>query len=537
MESKVKLKESNLHISNIADYNVMPDPDKSVLSNFIESFTKAKDEYFAWDNTSGSSKRKDFLLKSAVVSEMIKTKVKGDKIGIMLPALQSTTLLIISSYMAKKIPVMFNWTAGNRVLLDTVELSKVDKIFTATAFFEKIKDQIPDSVQKKLVFLDKEAPKISTKCKLLGAFKSKFPKLFYSHTKADDTAVILFTSGSETLPKSVPLSHRNVISSLWGALHIIDIRVNSIFLSFLPPFHSFGFTVLSVLPLLTGVRVGYTPDPTKIDEVVNVLKHIKANNLIVTPTFLKMIMAKSTEEDLKSVELVISGAESLSAKTKAKFQEMTNNRPVIIEGYGITECSPIVSLNPFDAQKLNSVGKIIKGLDYKLIDPDTEKVIDKNEEGMLIVKGDSIFKGYLDDDIESPFIEINGENFYKTGDMVKIDKDDFLYITGRLKRFVKKGGEMISLPLIENTILNEFGKDSEDTIAVEGDEHDNKIRIILFTTQDINTSEANKCLRDAGLSGIHRITDVRKIDRIPLLGNGKTNYRLLKSKVFEDEQN
>jgi long-chain-fatty-acid--[acyl-carrier-protein] ligase len=529
------LKEALLHKSNIKDYNVLPDPNKNILNNFIDSFTKDKDEYFAWDNTSGSSKRKDFLLKSAVVSELIKSKVKGKYVGIMLPALQSTTLLIIATYMAKKIPVMFNWTVGHKVLIDTVELSNVESIFTATAFYDKIKNQIPESVAEKLIFLDKEAKNMSLKCKLLGAFKSKLPKLFLNHKNLDETGVVLFTSGSETKPKSVPLSHKNMISSLWGGLHIIDIRVNSVFLSFLPPFHSFGFTVLSILPLLTGVRVAYTPDPTKIDDVISAIKHTHANNIMVTPTFLKMIIAKAEKSDLETVELVISGAESLSASTKESFQKLTENRPLIIEGYGITECSPIVCLNPFESQKLNSVGVFIKGIEHKFINPETEKVIPDGEEGMLIVRGDSVFKGYLDDDIENPFIHIDGKKYYKTGDIAKMDEDGYVYITGRLKRFVKKGGEMISMPLIEKTLLQKYGNSNNDTLAIEGDDKDNKVRIVLFTTLDLSVQEANLYLREQGLSGIHRVTDVVKVDNIPALGNGKTDYRLLKSKVFNND--
>lgn len=524
------MKESFLHLSKSADYTVMPDPSKNILENFITQFTQNKDEGFAWDATNGSSTRKEFMLKAAVVSRLIKDKVKGKYIGILLPALQTTTLLTIASYMAGKIPVMLNWTVGHKVLSYCAELTDLDIIFTATAFHEKIKDQIPEDIAKKLMFLDIEAKKISLGMKLRGALMAKFPKQFVN-TNIPETAVVLFTSGSETLPKAVQLTHHNITSDLYGALQIIDIRVQSIFLSFLPPFHSFGFTVLTVLPLLTGVKAAYTPNPTNIREVIDVLKHTKANNIIVTPTLLKMFMSRSSAEDLESVELVISGAESLHKDVKTAFQKLTDNKPIIIEGYGVTECSPIVCLNPFDTQKLNSVGKFIKGLDALIVDIDTFIPVKQGEEGMIVVSGPSVFSGYMDQKIDSPFVSINGKDYYKTGDLAHMDEDGFIFITGRLKRFIKIGGEMISMPFIEKILEEEYGHEGEQVLAVEGCDRAKDPVVTLFSTKDLNLSEVNKYLRSKGVASIARIRNIEKVDEIPMLGSGKTNYRELKEKV------
>lgn len=523
------MKESFLHLSKSADYNVMPSTNKNILENFIEQFTKNKDEGFAWDATNGSSTRQEFLLKAAVVSRLIKSKVQGEYVGILLPALQTTTLLTIASYMAGKIPVMLNWTVGHKVLSYCTELTHLDVIITAGAFYEKIKEQVPEDVSKKLMFLDKEAKKLTLGMKLRGALMAKFPKLI--NTNIDETAVVLFTSGSETLPKAVQLTHKNVITDLWGALQIIDIRVQSIFLSFLPPFHSFGFTVLTVLPLLTGVKAAYTPNPTNIREVIDVLKHTKANNIIVTPTLLKMIMSRSKIEDLESVELVISGAESLHKDVKSGFQKMTNYKPIIIEGYGVTECSPIVCLNPFDTQKLNSVGKFIHGLDSIIMDLDTQKPVETGKEGMIVVSGPSVFGGYMDRKIESPFVEIDGKQYYKTGDLAYQDEDGFVFITGRLKRFIKIGGEMISMPFIEKVLEEEYGVEGEHVLAVEGCDRAKDPVVTLFSTKDLNISEVNKYLRNKGVASIARIRNIEKVEEIPMLGSGKTNYRELKERV------
>jgi long-chain-fatty-acid--[acyl-carrier-protein] ligase len=526
------MKESLLHISNTPDYNVMPDTGKNILENFIATFSKDKNEYFAWDANSGSSTRKSFLLKAAVVSQLIKSRVKGKYVGIMLPALQSTTLLIIASYMAGKVPVMLNWTVGHKVLSTCADLTDLEVIITAGAFYDKIRDQIPEDISRRLMLLDKEVKNISLSMKLKGVLMSKFPSLI--NTKIDETAVVLFTSGSETVPKAVPLTHKNVVSNLAFALKNFDIRVNGIFLSFLPPFHSFGFTVLSILPLLTGVRAAYTPNPTNIREVVDVLKHTKANNIIVTPTLLKMIMERASSEDMASVELVISGAESLHKDTFQSFMKLTNNQSVIVEGYGITECSPIVSLSPKDKPRLNSVGKIIEGLDCIILDLDTDQAVEQGKEGMIMVKGDSIFNGYMDDGIEEPFMDIAGQKYYRTGDLGYLDEDGYLFITGRLKRFVKIGGEMVSMPYLEKVLLEKYGEDGRQVLAVEGSDKTKEPVVSLFTVKELELSEVNKYLRETGIASIARIRDVRMVEEIPLLGSGKTNYRALKTLVEEE---
>ena len=526
------MKESNLHISKSADYNVMPNTDKNILENFIAEFTKNKDEYFAWDASSGTLTRKSFFLKAAVVSQLIKARVKGKYVGIMLPALQATTLLIIASYMAGKIPVMLNWTVGHKVLTYCADLTDLEVIITASTFYEKVKEQIPEEISSRLMLLDKEVKNIGIGMKLKGSLMSNFPKLFIN-TGIDDTAVVLFTSGSETLPKAVELSHKNVITDLWGSLQLFDIRVQGIFLSFLPPFHSFGFTVLSVLPLITAVKVAYTPNPTNLREVVDALKHTKANNIMVTPTLLKMIMARADKEDLSTVELVISGAESLHKDILNNFNIMTDNKSLIVEGYGITECGPIVCLNPKDWQKLNSVGKFIKGIEYHIMDLDTEKPLAIGEEGMIIVRGPSVFNGYMDKNIESPFIEIDGKEFYRTGDLGYIDEDGFVFITGRLKRFIKIGGEMISMPFIEKVLEEKYGEEGRHVLAVEGSDRGEEPQVTLFSLNELDLSEVNRYLRDSGVASIAKIRDIRIIDEIPMLGSGKTNYRVLKE-MLED---
>jgi acyl-CoA synthetase (AMP-forming)/AMP-acid ligase II len=302
-------------------------------------------------------------------------------------------------------------------------------------------------------------------------------------------------------------------------------------LSFLPPFHSFGFTVLTILPLISGLKVAYTPDPTDSREVLKILKHSGANTLLATPTFLKMMLAVSSKDDLKQVILAICGAESLHASIINAFYDKAGSNARLLEGYGITECSPVLTINTFDMQKEKSVGSFIKGVDFLIVDYNTYTPLPQGDEGMIMVRGESIFNGYIDKNIASPFVDIDGKNYYKTGDLGRMDEDGFLFITGRLKRFIKIAGEMISLPAIEGVLLRKYGNDDEVILAVEGNDSIEPAQIVLFTKTKIDLAEANSYLKESGFPNLVKLNKIIEVVEIPLLGTGKTDYKVLKKMI------
>ncbi len=528
--TQVKLKPSYLNkpLSNITRLTV--DKEKNILWQFIDTFTKDKRDWFVYDSMLGTTNRKDFLLKAIVISGVIKKRVKTKHLGIMLPALQSTTMLVIATYMAGKIPVMLNWTVGKSVLEHNIEVAGIDKILTAGSFVERIEEQLPHSIKNKLILMEKEIPGIKIQHKLSALIKSFAPKLFINYKNIDTTAVILFTSGSEAMPKAVPLSHANIVNNLWGVLTMENIDNNRVFLGILPPFHSFGFTVMTVLPLLTGIKVAYSPNPTDGKEVMNILKHTGSNILVVTPGFLKLMMAQAAAFHFKTVEFVISGAEAITKQTIEKFRSLAP-KAIVLEGYGITECSPVLTLNPQDKQKLNSVGKFLPGIDGIIVDIDKYKVLPQGSEGMILAKGRNVFSGYLGDENINPFVTVNGEEYYRTGDLGYIDNEGFLYITGRLKRFIKIAGEMISLPFIERKLVEKYGEDGENVLAVEGSDKTTPPKIVVFTTKEMDKQEIQSYLHKNGVAPIAKITDIITIDEIPVLGTGKTDYKVLKGMV------
>lgn len=507
--------------------------DKTVLSNFLKTFSKQKNTAFCYDALQGTISRKEFFLKSVIVSNFLKKRIKGKHCGIMLPALQTTNLCIAGTYLAGKIPVMLNWTVGEKALAHCMKTVKIKKILTAKTFFETVKDKIPETFHKNFIFLDEELSQLTLWDKIWGITATKLPKRWlFKNPKNSDSAVILFTSGSESLPKAVSLTHQNLLSDIVGTLKIVPIKDNEIVCGFLPPFHSFGFTITSILPLLTGLKVAYSPNPSDGNAIRKIIKQAQTSLILGTPTFLKIIMNGAIEKDFKSVKLAITGAEAAPKSLFKMFKKLTQNKGKILEGYGITECAPIVTTNPILKQKLGSVGKFIEGIEYKILNIETNKSCELGEAGMIYVSGKNVFGGYLDKKIESPFQEIEGKTFYKTGDLGFVDSEGFLFITGRLKRFIKIGGEMISLPFIENLLLEKYGKEDELVLAIEGSDKNNLSQIILFTTQEMYKKEVNKYLVSKGASLLMQVTDIRLIDEIPVLGTGKVDYKVLKKELL-----
>jgi long-chain-fatty-acid--[acyl-carrier-protein] ligase len=505
-------------------------PDKNILWQFLDTFTQNKSDWFSYDTLLGSTNRKHFLLKAIVVSHIIRKEVKDHRVGILLPAMQSTTLLVIATYLAGKVPVMLNWTVGKKVLEHCLKTADVSKVLSAGAFVEKIEEQLPESLMERLVLLEQKVAQLSAFTKLKGLLQSLAPKRFFHYKSIDPLAVILFTSGSEDLPKAVPLTHSNLVNNLHSVFEMIPIDNNLIFLGILPPFHSFGFTVLTILPLVSGNKVAYSPNPTDGNEVLTMIKHVGCEVLIGTPGFLKLMMAPATPYHFKSVKYAISGAEALTPALKEQFLKLVSNG-LLLEGYGITECAPVLSLNPKEKQKLNSVGKFLPGIEYLIVHPENYQPLSSGEEGMILVRGKNVFSGYLDQHLESPFVMVQDKQYYKTGDLGYVDADGFVFITGRLKRFVKTAGEMISLPFLERVLNAQYGREDEIVLAVEGSDKVTPTQITLFTCIDIDRQEAQGCLKKNGVAAIAKITNVVKLREIPLLGSGKINYRLLKEQV------
>ncbi|MFH1371250.1 MAG: AMP-binding protein [Planctomycetota bacterium] len=502
---------------------------ESLIEIFLNQAKRNPSRIVVADQTSGAKSYRELITACLVLRPIIQTLV-GDYIGIMLPASVAANVAFLATLFAGKVPVMVNWTAGPRNVVASLDAVGVKHILTAKPLVDRIALQGIDlsAISERFCFLEQFREKISRGQKLTAWLIAHLSWSSLRRTKVHETAVILFTSGSETLPKAVPLTHSNLMANMRDVLSVIKLYETDRLIGFLPPFHSFGLTVTMLLPLLANAQVVYHPNPTEADTLTKIINAYKVTLLLGTPTFVAGILRVADDKQLASLRLAVTGAEKCP---KALYDSLAQKckQAVVLEGYGVTECSPIISLNDENNPQPFSIGKVLPSLEYLLVHPETQKLLSPPATGLLLVNGPNVFSGYLNYSGKSPFIEIEGKQWYSTGDLVCIDQDGLLTFQGRLKRFVKLGGEMISLPAIESVLEAAFPYESDKgpTLAVEatGDEQP---ELVLFTSRDIDREDANKKIRAAGLSGLHSIRRVIKLDEIPLLGTGKTNYRALK---------
>jgi long-chain-fatty-acid--[acyl-carrier-protein] ligase len=504
-------------------------PGESLTEIFLKQAARQPSRVIVADQTTGAKSYRDIITACLALRPLIR-QLEGDRVGIMLPASVTADVVYLATLFAEKVPVMVNWTAGPRNILASLDAVGVRHVLTAKPLVDRITLQGIDlsAVSSRFCFLEQVREKISSVQKLNAWLTAHLSWASLRNTKVNQTAVILFTSGSETLPKAVPLSHSNLIANIRDVLSVIKLYETDRLIGFLPPFHSFGLTVTMLLPLLAGAQAVYSPNPTEADTLAKVIEAYGVTLLVGTPTFAGSIARVATDKQLSSLRLAVTGAEKCPQQVyDALAQKCT--KAVILEGYGVTECSPIISLNDESNPRPFSIGKILPSIEYLLVHPETQKPLTLPATGLLLVRGPGVFAGYLNYSGKSPFIDVNGKQWYSTGDLVCIDHDGLVTFQGRLKRFVKLGGEMLSLPAIEAVLESIFASDSDKgpVLAVEATDAEQP-ELVLFTSRDIDREDANKKIRAAGLSGLHSIRRVIKLNEIPVLGTGKTDYRALK---------
>jgi long-chain-fatty-acid--[acyl-carrier-protein] ligase len=514
--------------------NVTSPEGETLTEIFLNQAAAHTDTPVIADQTSGIKTYRD-IITACLVLKPVFEKLEGDYIGIMLPASVTVDIFYLSVLFAGKTPVMVNWTAGVRNITASLDAVGVKHILTAEAVVNRIGLQGIDlsSIAERFIFAEKLNSKISKWVKFKAFVTSYIGWQALRKTKVRETAVVLFTSGSETLPKAVPLTHTNLVSNMRSVLSIVEIYENDRLIGFLPPFHSLGLTGTVLMPLCGAVRTVYYPNPIDADTLAKLIEAYKVTLLIGTPTFLGAIARVASPKQLSTLRLAVTGAEACPEKVYEALKTKCENA-LVLEGYGVTETSPIISINDPHNPKPFTIGKAIPGIEYILVDPETFEPQKPPCSGLLLVRGSSVFSGYLNYEGKSPFMEVNGKRWYSTGDLVSVDAEGVLTFKGRLKRFVKLGGEMVSLPAIEAALASSFvsEEDKGPVLAVEATEAENP-ELVLFTTLDIDRETANRKIREAGLSGLHHIRKVFKLDEMPLLGTGKTNYRALKQMLRE----
>jgi acyl-[acyl-carrier-protein]-phospholipid O-acyltransferase/long-chain-fatty-acid--[acyl-carrier-protein] ligase len=476
------------------------------------------------------------LVLALFLSRKIRT-YECSRIGLALPPGVAGVLGNLAVLFAGKTPVNLNLTVSKDSIISSLHEAEIEVMLSA----EKVRSKFPEfpwadhfidlgdwlAVEK-----NKKGPILFLALQLL-CFSRAVLKKFKLHQIGINRkeAVLLFTSGSSSQPKGVVLSDENILSNC-TQMNALDLfNPNMTLLGNLPLFHSFGLTVGTFFPLLFGLRIVAAPSPLDYKSSLRAIREGRAEVLLGTPTFLRGYLRKAKSDDFKSVRFVVAGAE----KSPPDLINVWENEfgCEYLEGYGLTECSPGISFNlPGRGKKVESVGRLMKNIDGRTVDPETRVVLDKNETGVLSFRGPNIFAGYLNNPEKTKEV-FSDDGWFMTGDLGRMDEDGFLFIEGRLSRFSKVGGEMVSHESVEDVIaglLSVDGHTSDDILcAVTGIEDGSKGEcLVLLSTVAVNSKWLGDNLRNKGIPNLWIPKHIKKTEKIPILGTGKLDLRKLK---------
>ena len=437
-----------------------------------------------------------------------------ERIGVMLPNANGTVAVILGLMSAGKVPAMINFTAGISNILSACKTAQVETMLTARAFVEQAKlEPVIEELEKhvRIVWVDDIREQIGLLEKIAGLWNRAKPLV---EQEATDTAVILFTSGSEGVPKGVVLTHRNLLSNAAQCGASIDFNLQDRVFNVLPIFHCFGLTACTILPLVRGLPVYFYPSPLHYRVIPELVYGSNASVLFGTDTFLNGYARTAHPFDFRSVRYCVAGAEPVKASTREIFLEQFGVR--ILEGYGVTEASPVISLNTPMFSKPGSVGKALPGIETRL-----EPVSGVKEGGRLYVRGANVMAGYLR--ANNPgVLEPPEDGWHDTGDIVTIDEDGYITIIGRAKRFAEIAGEKISMAAIEK-LADELWPGFLSATARIPDAKRGERVIMLTDNPDANRAELAAFAKTKGAADIMVPSEI-VVQEIPVLGTGKIDF-------------
>lgn len=449
----------------------------------------------------------------------------GEYVGVLLPNALATIYVFLGLHARGRVPAMLNYTVGAQSLISACETARIATVYTSRRFIqaarlEKSVERLGERV--KLVYLEDLRETIGLKDKLIGLLAGYFAPLVQrrlSSARPNDAAVVMFTSGSEGAPKGVVLSHANLLANRQQIAARVDFSAQDIILNALPLFHSFGLTAGTLLPLLSGMKVFFYPSPLHYRIVPEMAYEVNATILFGTNTFLAGYARFAHPYDFYSVRYIFAGAEKLKEEIRRLWAEKFGVQ--IFEGYGATETSPVLATNtPIDSQP-GTVGRFLPGVEYRL-----EPVPGVNAGGRLSVRGPNIMLGYLKSEnpgkLIPPVTEL-GAGWYDTGDIVSIDADGFVTICGRVKRFAKIGGEMVSLTVVEDLATRTWPKALHACINIPDFQKGEQL-VLVTTHKEAARSEIAMRAKADGVGELHVPKKIIYSANMPLLGSGKIDY-------------
>jgi acyl-[acyl-carrier-protein]-phospholipid O-acyltransferase / long-chain-fatty-acid--[acyl-carrier-protein] ligase len=477
------------------------------------------------DPTSGRLTYKRLLQATRILGDKLMPLAgEGRAIGVLLPTSNGAAVTVLALMSGGRVPAMINFSAGAANILGACRAAQVDTILTAHAFvekgrFEKLIAAIEGQVR--IVYLEDIRKTVSFSDKLRGALRAKRPLVA---RKPDDRAVILFTSGTEGVPKGVVLSHRNLLSNVAQAAARIDFGRDDCLFMALPAFHSFGFMGGIVLPLISGVPTFYYPSPLHYRTIPELIYGICATYMFGTDTFLAGYARMANPYDFRSLRQIVAGAEPVKETTRRVYLEKFGKR--ILEGYGVTETSPVLAFNTPMFNKFGTVGRLFSGIQARL-----EKVEGVDEGGRLVVKGPNVMLGYLRAD-KPGVLEPPPEGWYDTGDIVNIDDEGYIAIKGRAKRFAKIGGEMISLAAVE-MLAAELWPNYNSAVVAVPDARKGERLILVTDKHSATRADFQVFARSKHAAELMLPSEIIVMEKLPLLGSGKPDLQTIQKFVNE----
>jgi len=482
---------------------------------------------------------KQLFTRVFILARLLQKDTSEDEhVGLLLPNTTTIVVSFLALQFLGRIPAMLNYTAGIQNISKACKTARINTVYTSSTFIAKagleaLAEELKQHV--KLVYLEELRTRITLADKLAGALQARRPARKYraraSRTDPNSPAVILFTSGSEGVPKGVVLSHTNILSNFAQVRIHIDFKPSDVLFTCLPLFHSFGMNAGFLMPLLGGSKVFLYPTPLHYRIIPQLVYEKNATILFGTNTFFKGYAKYAHPYDFHTLRYVVAGAEKLRDDTRHLWVEKFGIR--ILEGYGVTETSPVISVNTPIIAKPGSVGLPLPGMECYL-----EPVEGIDEGGRLVVRGPNIMLGYLlhdsDGRIVPPATE-RGPGWHDTGDISAIDEDGFITILGRAKRFAKLGGEMVSLTTVEELAIFAWPEANHAAVALPDDKKGEKI-ILVTDFKGADRKQLQEAAKKLKYGEIYIPRRVVLTEELPVLGTGKIDYLLLTSLVQAEDQ-
>jgi len=551
---EVKKAVFELSISAWQEYSNRLSP---IPSSWIENLSNNPNKLAVADSTGAELSKTRFATAVFLFNKKLKPLLVNEQnIGLVLPATAGGLIANMAVLTLGKTIVNLNYSSGLKSLEYAINLAEIKTIVTSSQFITKLKAKgfnIEPILQNvKVVYLEDikkqisklEAIKTLLQVKLLPIAMLK--ALYIKSVDINSTAAILYSSGSEGTPKGIELTHKNMMGNIKQTITLVNPDENDVILATLPIFHSFGLTVTSLLPLTEDIPIAAHPDPTDGLGVAKMCAKYQATFMFGTSTFYGLYLRnrKIHPAMFKTLRLVVAGAEKLNKKVKEGFKIKFGHD--IYEGYGLTETTPVASVNLPDivmvddnyrihkGAKFSTVGLPLPGTAFKITDPETFKELPLGEDGMILIGGTQIMKGYLKNPqkTKESTIEIDGIRWYITGDKGHVDEDGFLTIVDRYSRFAKIGGEMVSLGLVENELSQILNDQERIAISAVPDEKKGE-KIVLLAEGDMDIDSLKERIKDLKINPLFVPTLYFSVEEIPKLGSGKTDLKGLKKMALE----